>query len=165
MMVMTAKVDIKKVIIVLAVIAAVIIGILALSGGNDAPTVATSAATVTNNEDRVKFLTELGWDVSVSPTDSSQVRIPKDNSEVFDRYNALQKSQGYDLTPYMGKNVMRYVYKVDNYPNTTEPVYATLLINKNQIIGGDITDTAAKGMIQGLKKPTATTPEASSPAA
>ena len=163
MMVMTAKVDIKKVIIVLAVIAAVIIGILALSGGNDAPTVATSAATVTNNEDRVKFLTELGWEVSASPTESSQVRIPKDNSEVFDRYNALQKSQGYDLTPYMGKNVMRYVYKVDNYPDTTEPVYATLLIHKNQIIGGDITDTAARGHIQGLKKATTTVPPASSP--
>ena len=49
MMVMTAKVDIKKVIIVLAVIAVVIIGILALSGGNDTPTVATSAATVASS--------------------------------------------------------------------------------------------------------------------
>ena len=49
------------------------------------------------------------------------------------------------------------------YPNATEPVYATLLIHKNQIIGGDITDTAAKGLIQGLKKATATPPPASSP--
>jgi len=163
MMVMTAKVDIKKVIIVLAVIAAVIIGIVALSGGDDTPTASTSAATMSSNDDRVKFLTELGWQVSTSPTESSQVRIPKDSSEVFDRYNALQKSQGYDLTPYMGKNVMRYVYKVENYPNATEPVYATLLIHKNQIIGGDITDTAAKGLIQGLKKATATVPPTSSP--
>ena len=60
---------------------------------------------------------------------------------------------------------MRYVYKIENYPGATEPVYATLLIWKNQIIGGDITDTAANGMIQPLKKATATTPEASSPAA
>ena len=163
MMVMTAKVDIKKVIIVLAVIAAVIIGIVALSGGDDTPTVATSAATMASNDDRVRFLTELGWQVSTSPTESSQVRIPKDSSEVFDRYNALQISQGYDLTPYMGKNVMRYVYKVEKYPNATEPVYATLLIHKNQIIGGDITDTAAKGLIQGLKKATATVPPTSSP--
>ena len=163
MMVMTAKVNMKKVIIVLAVIAAVIIGIVALSGGDDTPTVATSAATMASNDDRVRFLTELGWQVSTSPTESNQVRIPKDSSEVFDRYNALQISQGYDLTPYMGKNVMRYVYKVENYPNATEPVYATLLIHKNQIIGGDITDTAAKGLIQGLKKVTATPPPASSP--
>jgi len=123
----------------------------------------TAIATMASNDDRVRFLTELGWQVSTSPTESSQVRIPKDSSEVFDRYNALQISQGYDLTPYMGKNVMRYVYKVENYPNTTEPVYATLLIHKNQIIGGDITDTAAKGLIQGLKKATATVPPTSSP--
>ena len=60
---------------------------------------------------------------------------------------------------------MRYVYKVENYPNATEPVYATLLVYKSQVIGGDITDTSANGMIQGLKKSTTTVPEASSPAA
>ena len=163
MMVMTAKVDIKKVIVVLTIIAVLIIGIVALTDGGEAPIAATSTTTITNNDDRVKFLTELGWEVSTSPTESSQVRIPKDHSEIFDRYNALQISQGYDLSPYMGKNVMRYVYKVENYPNATEPVYATLLIYKNQIIGGDITDTAAKGMIQGLKKATATVPPASFP--
>ena len=165
MMVMTAKVDMKKVIAILAAVAALIIGLIALTGdGNDSA--ATSAgSTVSTNDDRVKFLSDMGWEVTTSPAETSQVRIPQEQSEVFDRYNALQKSQGYDLGAYAGKNVMRYVYKVENFPGSTEPVYATLLIYKNQIIGGDITDTAAKGMIQGLKKPTATTPEASSPAA
>ena len=165
MMVMTAKVDMKKVIAILAAVAALIIGLIALTGdGNDSA--ATSAgSTVSTNDDRVKFLSDMGWEVTTSPAETSQVRIPQEQSEVFDRYNALQKSQGYDLSAYAGKNVMRYVYKVENFPGATEPVYATLLIYKNQIIGGDITDTAANGMIQGLKKPTATTPEASSPAA
>ena len=165
MMVMTAKVDMKKVIAILAAVAALIIGLIALTGdGNDSA--ATSAgSTVSTNDERVKYLTDLGWEVTTSPAETSQVRIPQEQSEVFDRYNALQKSQGYDLSAYAGKNVMRYVYKVENFPGATEPVYATLLIYKNQIIGGDITDTAAKGMIQSLKKPTATTPEASSPAA
>ena len=165
MMVMTAKVDMKKVIAILAAVDALIIGMIALTGdGNDSA--ATSAgSTVSTNDDRVKFLSDMGWEVTTSPAETSQVRIPQEQSEVFDRYNALQKSQGYDLGTYAGKNVMRYVYKVENFPGATEPVYATLLIYKNQIIGGDITDTAAKGMIQGLKKPTATTPEASSPAA
>ena len=165
MMVMTAKVDMKKVIAILAAVAALIIGLIALTGdGNDSA--ATSAgSTVSPNDDRVKFLSDMGWEGTTSPAETSQVRIPQEQSEVFDRYNALQKSQGYDLGAYAGKNVMRYVYKVENFPGSTEPVYATLLIYKNQIIGGDITDTAAKGMIQGLKKPTVTTPEASSPAA
>lgn len=165
MMVMTAKVDMKKVIAILAAVAALIIGLIALLG-EDAGSAATSASTaVSTNDDRVKFLTDLGWEVITSPAETSQVRIPQEQSEVFDRYNALQKSQGYDLSAYAGKNVMRYVYKIENYPGATEPVYATLLICKNQIIGGDITDTAANGMIQPLKKATATTPEASSPAA
>ena len=165
MMVMTAKVDMKKVIAILAAVAALIIGLIALLG-EDAGSAATSASTaVSTNDDRVKFLTDLGWEVTTSPAETSQVRIPQEESEVFDRYNALQKSQGYDLSAYAGKNVMRYVYKIENYPGATEPVYATLLIWKNQIIGGDITDTAANGMIQPLKKATATTPEASSPAA
>ena len=165
MMIMTAKVDMKKVIAILAAVAALIIGLIALSRGKNDSAATSALATVSTNDDRVKFLTVLGWEVTTSPTETSQVRIPQDQSEVFDRYNALQKSQGYDLSAYAGKNVMRYVYKVENYPNATEPVYATLLIYKNQVIGGDITDTAAKGMIQGLKKATTTRPEASSPAA
>ena len=94
-----------------------------------------------------------------------QMRIPEKSGEVFDRYNALQKSQGYDLSQYAGKTVMRYVYKVNNFPNATEPVYATLLVYKNQIIGGDVTDTAAKGAVQGFKMPGGTqTPAEAAPA-
>ena len=60
---------------------------------------------------------------------------------------------GYDLSAYQGKTVMRYVYKIKNYPGATEPVYATVLVFKNQIIGGDVTDTSAKGVVRGFKKP------------
>ena len=150
MMVMTAKVDIKKIVIILAAVVGVILAIVLLFGGNNAA--ATSAPAVSDNDSRVKFLTDMGWDISTSPTESSQVRIPQEQTEVFSRYNALQKSQGYDLSQYAGKTVMRYVYKVNNFPGATEPVYATLLVYKNQIIGGDITNTAAKGVIQGFKK-------------
>ena len=155
MMVMTAKVDFKKVLIILGVVALLIIGVILLFGGGD-DAAATSAAAVSNNDARVKFLTDFGWDVTTSPAESSQVRIPENNSEVYDRYNQLQKSQGYDLTSYAGKNVMRYVYKINNYPGATEPVYATLLVHKNQVIGGDINDTAAKGQIRGFKMPAGT---------
>lgn len=152
MMVMTAKVDKKKIVIALAAAAAVIIALIMLFGGGG-ETTATAAPSLTTNDGRVQFLKGFGWDVSASPVESSQVRIPEQSSEVFDRYNALQKSQGYDLSQYAGKSVMRYVYKVNNYPGATEPVYATLLIYKDQVIGGDVTDTAAKGMIRGFQMP------------
>lgn len=165
MMVMTAKVDMKKVIMILAAVVVLIVGLILLLGGGEEDITPTAGSAVTTNDDRVKFLTDFGWEVSTSPTESSQVRIPKESTEVYDRYNALQKSQGYDLTTFAGKTVMRYVYKVNNYPNATEPVYATLLVYKNQVIGGDVTDTAAKGNIQGFKMPTTTEPQSTSPAA
>ena len=141
MMIMTAKVNLKKIALILGAIAAVIVGLILLLGGRGEAQ--TTSAAVSNNDARVKFLTDLGWEVTTSPAESSQVRIPENATEVFDRYNQLQKSQGYDLTQYAGKSVMRYVYKINNFPGATEPVYATLLVYKNQIIGGDVTNTAA----------------------
>ncbi len=152
MLVMTARVDKKKIAIALAGIVALVVILVLLFGGKDAAP-ASGVTTVANNDDRVNFLAGFGWDVTSSPVESSQVRIPEKASQVFDRYNALQKSQGYDLSNYAGTTVMRYVYKINNYPGATEPVYATLLISKNQIIGGDITDTSAKGAIRGFKMP------------
>ena len=148
MMVMTAKVDFKKTLTLVGIIAGVLVVIVLLFGKGSASE--TSAPMVSSNDARVQFLKDLGWDVSASPVESSQVKIPTGTTEIFERYNALQKSQGYDLSKYAGKSVMRFVYKVNNYPGATEPVYATLLVYKNQIIGGDVTDTAAKGQIRGL---------------
>lgn len=153
MFVMTTKVNIKKLLIALAIIFAVILAIILLFGRSK-NTVQTGAVTVSDNDARVKFLTDLGWQVTTSPKESGQVRIPEEQTPVYERYNALQKSQGYDLSQFAGKTVMRYVYQINNYPNATEPVYATLLVYKNQVIGGDVTDTAAKGVVQGLR-PTA----------
>ena len=151
MMVLTAKVDIKKVIAALAAVAGVILVLVLLLGGGDSST-PTAAPSVAGNDGRVQFLKNLGWEVSASPAESGQVRIPQTQNQVFSRYNDLQKSAGYDLSTYAGKTVMRYVYKINNYPGATEPVYATLLVHKDKIIGGDITDTAASGIMQALVK-------------
>ena len=163
MMFMTAKVDLKKIALILGAIAAVVVALILLfGGGGEAQT--TAAPAVTNNDARVGFLKGFGWEVTNSPEESSQVRIPETTSEVFDRYNRLQKSQGYDLSQYAGKNVMRYVYKVNNFPNATDPVYATVLVYKSQVIGGDITDTSAGGKVQGFKMNKEKTPAATTPA-
>ena len=151
MMVMTAKVDKKKIAVIFVGIVAVIAALVLLFGGDrqEIP----SSSTVSSNEDRVEFLAGLGWEVAASPVESGQVRIPAAEGEVFLRYNSLQKCMGYDLSPYAGKTVMRYVYTVKNYPGATEPVYATVLISNNRVIGGDVTDTSADGVMQSFQKP------------
>lgn len=149
MMVMTAKVDYKKILVGLVAVAALIVALVMLLRPKEeaAPTAAPAAG---SNDSRVAFLEKFGWDVTTSPKESGQVKIPEEDSEMFSRYNALQKSQGYDLSQYAGKTVMRYVYQVNNFPGATEPVYATLLVYKNQIIGGDVTNTGPKGVVQGF---------------
>ena len=152
MMVMTAKVDLKKIMLALAAVAALIVALILLLGdGKDA----TQTAALSSNDGRVAFLKSFGWEVTTSPRESGQVKIPSEESEAFRRYNALQKSQGYDLSKFAGKNVMRYVYQVNNFPGATDPVYATVLVYENQIIGGDVTDTSPKGVVRSFQFPQA----------
>ena len=164
MMFMTAKVNVKKIAIgLIAAIGVIVLLILIFSGNKN--TQPTGTATVSGNDARVEFLKSFGWEVVTSPVESGQVRIPKEQSQVFSRYNELQKSQGYDLSKYAGEAVMRYVYQVENYPGTDEPVYATVLVYKNQVIGGDVTNTSATGVIQSFQFPKVTQklPESTAP--
>ena len=151
MLIMTTKVDKRKLLIAAVAAVAAIALLMVLGGGDSAPTASMSTAPAADTNDaRVKFLTDLGWEVTPSPTETGEVRIPKAGDEVFDRYNELQRSQGYDLTKYAGKKVMRYVYQINNFPEAKEPVYATVLVYKDRIIGGDITDTTPGGRVQGF---------------
>ena len=151
MMVMTAKFNFKKILMLLTAAAAVILSLIMLLGGGKeaAP---TSAPSMAENIQRVKFLKDLGWEVKDQPVQSGKVKMPKETSTVYERYNNLQKSQGYDLSQYAGKKAMRYVYEVSNYPGATQPVFATLLVYGDKVIGGDITDTSTGGKIRGLKR-------------
>ncbi len=154
MMILTAKVDFKKIMVILLGLAAVLLAVILIFGGKSEGTAATTAA-VSANDDRVKFLESFGWQVTPAPREASQVRIPEESGEMFRRYNTLQKGQGYDLSKFSGKKVMRYVYEITNFPGAQEPVYATVLVYKNKIIGGDVTDTSAQGKIRGFQMPAA----------
>ena len=150
MLVMTAKLSKKKIALIFTAVVLLIAAIMVIFSGDST---ATMSPNVSSNDARVEFLKGFGWEVTTSPVESGQVKVPQNASPIFERYNALQKSQGYDLSAYAGKTVMRYVYEIKNYPGATEPVYATVLVYKDKIIGGDITDTSAKGKIQGFKMP------------
>ena len=154
MVVMTAKVNLKRILMLLGLAAAVLLVLIYLLGGSQ-ETLAPAGEKVPDNDSRVAFLKSFGWEVVNSPKESGQVLIPQETNPVFERYNALQKCQGYDLSKFAGKKVMRYVYTVENYPGATQPVYATLLIFKNKVIGGDITDTAPNGKIRPFEMPKA----------
>ena len=72
MMVMTAKVDMKKMMLGLAAVAALILSLILLLGrGEDSAQ--TAAPAVSNNDARVKFLQDFGWDVTNAPAETEAI--------------------------------------------------------------------------------------------
>lgn len=150
MVVMTAKLSKKKLLGIAAAIAALVIVVSLCLKDKGAP---DSAAA--KNTDRLAFLSAFGYDVNGEPTETQCVRIPTEPSEVFDRYNTLQRSQGYDLSRYAGQNVTRYVYALENYDDTGIQWYASVLEADGEIIGGDVASSAPGGEMHGFERPAA----------
>lgn len=154
MFVFTAKLSKPKLFAagILLLAAVLLIVLLAVSGGGT-PTAPVGAT----NDERVAYLATFGWSVNAEPTQTQKVKIPDTaENKVFARYNDLQKSQGFDLTDFAGKEVMRYVYEILNYPDASAPVYASVLVYDGHIIGGDVTNSAPDGVIHGFALPSGT---------
>ena len=103
------------------------------------------------NDERVAYLKNLGWEVSPAPLNEKDIVIPKEFSEIYSKYNDLQRSQGFDLSEYQGMQVKLYTYTILNYPDYKGSVVADLYISDTKIIGGDIHSTSLNGFMHGLK--------------
>jgi hypothetical protein len=152
MVIVTAKLSKPKLIGIVAAAAAVIVLVIVLSCRSSTQELAQAAGTkLETPESRVSFLASCGYTVTQEPTRTQEVLIPKEFTEVYDQYNALQQSQGFDLTKYQGKKVMQYVYQIENYPEDNgDPVYATLLLYKNKLIGCDLSRGGTEGFLRPL---------------
>ena len=61
MMILTAKVDFKKIMVILLSLAAVLLALILIFGGKSQDTAATG--TTGTNDSRVKFLEGFGWQI------------------------------------------------------------------------------------------------------
>lgn len=102
------------------------------------------------NTERVKFLQDLGWEVSESENDVKVVKIPEKFNMVYTAYNKIQNQQGFNLSKYKGDTVEIYTYDVYNYTDKPENVVAHLIICNSVLIGGDVCCTELNGFMQGL---------------
>ena len=102
---------------------------------------------IKTNDDRIGFLSQFGWEVKSEPVRSEEVIIPAEFDQVYTGYNEIQKKQGLDLSEYKKKKVEKYTYEVTNYEGEDGKVYATLLIYRNRVIGGDICSADVTGFI------------------
>lgn len=154
MFIITAKLDRKKVIggaLILVVLVAA--AILIFSSSGDAETAGSFDAVVKTNEQRVAYLESFGWKVNAEPIEQQRVTIPKDFSKVYDKYNALQKTQGFDLKKYSGLEAVRYTYEITNHPSASGRVVADIIVYRNRVIAADIQSVSADGFMEGLTFP------------
>ena len=107
---------------------------------------------IKNEEDRINFLKQFGWEVNPVAVEVKETKIPKNFDKVFTAYNEIQKRQGLDLGSYKGKAITRYTYEITNYDGYEGTVYANVIIYKNKVIGGDVCTADVEGFIHGFEK-------------
>lgn len=101
-------------------------------------------------DDRVKFLSQFGWEVEPDPLDVREITVPAQFDEVYTGYNQIQKALGFDLEKYKGCRVKKWEYAVTNYPGEVRNVKATILISDGRVIGGDISASGAEKFTHSL---------------
>ncbi len=85
------------------------------------------------NEQRIAYLQSLGLEVVTAPAEVQQVIIPEIFSDVYSRYNTIQRKAGFDLSDYKGETVKLFKYKMHD-----EAADAFIIVFKEKIIGGHI---------------------------
>lgn len=159
MFICTLKLDKKKIAFAIVMAALVLIGVILLVGAHQkksaagAETGARAAAStsVKSEKGRVAWLAQNGWEVESPAASQSTVMIPRTFSPVFEEYNELQKSQGFDLSQYCGTEVTMYTYRVTNADADGE-VLAVLYVCNGKVVGGDVHSTALDGFMVGVKQ-------------
>ena len=131
----SVKTSKSKIIGTLCVILAAIIALILFFGGSGGGNAAESISRrVTDNEERREYLAFCGLVAAEEPSSVQEVVLPAEMDELLSEYNELQLGAGFDLSPYLGKKVKKYVYPVEG----AEETYATLYIYEERIIAADV---------------------------
>ena len=154
MFIISAKFSPKKAIAAVVVCgAALILVILLVSSLKRQSAPGEELITAADEAERAAYLRSLGWEIEPSPTETLEFVLPQPLNESYEEYNALQKEQGFDLTPYAGMQVKRYSYRVLNYPGYPDDVQADLYLCGDVVIGGDILYCGDSGFVATLVFP------------
>ncbi len=107
----------------------------------------------TSKDKYALFLSSCGWNTSDSPFEVSYLTLPQVFDAVYKRYNDVQLSQGFDLSPYMGKVIQKRVYAVYGYPGREddETIRADVFVADGIIIAADICSMRIDGFLHGVK--------------
>ena len=94
-----------------------------------------------------EIVKQMGYDdVSETPYEVVEFKIPLEFNSVWENYNNLLKEKGYDLALYKGKKCKRYTYLIPS-----ENARANIIVRGGKIIGGDISSITLDGIMIPIK--------------
>ena len=149
MLIMTAKLT-KWKLLTFGLIATLALGSLFFLK-EDATDAFSQDGKMSDAETRLQFIESLGWQVEEG--DFMEINIPDEFDDVYNNYNDLQKTQGFDLEKYKGKRAINYSYTIKNYPTGEEGVTLCLVVYKDKIIAGDVSSPKLDSFMHGLEMP------------
>ncbi len=126
------------IILGLIVIAIVLIGMLS--------SVKSGERKVSTNAERCEYIKELGYNIDETAISVKEIIIPQSFSDVYTRYNSLQKRAGFDLTPFKGEKATVYTYGIN------EERVVNIIISDNKVIGGDVSSVKIDGEMLPLER-------------
>ena len=147
MLIMTAKLSKKKIIIATAAICLAVGSLFFLKGGESD----VNAANMDDAATRLEYIESLGWQVEEG--EFMEVNIPEEFDQIYSAYNDLQVSQGMDLSDYKGQRAMHYSYTIKNYPTGEEGVQLCLVVHDGKVIAGDVSSPKLESFMHGLEMP------------
>ncbi len=155
MMTVTFRVRKKVVMAVLCALVVVMAGVIAINAaGPDAITVfgTRGGAAAATNEDRINYIRSCGLEVEENPMSQMEVTIPQKFDTIYIGYNQIQKSQGFNLEKYKGKEVTKYSYavKTEEAQSNGVSTVASLLVYEGKIIGADLCSRELGGFLKAL---------------
>ncbi len=104
---------------------------------------------------RIAFLSQFGWEVVSDPVEVREIVIPAEFDAVYEKYNALQREHGLDLSDYSAQRAKRWTYEIKNYPGYENSglVQANIFVLDGKVIGGDICSLEKDGFMHSFVNP------------
>ena len=157
MFVFSLKANKKRLLIILIALAAVLAAVF-FAVSRDEPVVNDSGISfrASNEQERIAFLSQFGWDVNEDPVSVEEVVIPVQFDDVYSKYNQIQLTQGLDLSKYAGQTAKKWTYEVRNsrgYAADSNCIRANIIVYQGAVIGGDICSVEQGGFMQSFDYP------------
>ena len=99
------------------------------------------------NAERLLFIKGLGYTVLSDEPTAKTVNIPEVFYDVYNNYNTLQQSSGYDLSLYKGCEVTIYTYSINPPSDYSGECVINIIVYNDRVIGGDVSSSALGGFM------------------